>query len=129
MTTRTATCACGRLAVTCTGEPLMASLCHCLACQRRTGSSYGIGAFFAREAIAVSGAMRDYTRRGDSGFDVMFHFCPDCGSTVWWEPRRRPDLVAVAVGAFADPAFPAPTQSVNDQHRHPWVALPFSSKP
>ena len=128
MTTRIATCACGQLAVTCTGEPLMVSLCHCLACQRRTGSVYGIGAFFARDAVAVAGEIRDFTRSSDSGFDVTFHFCPNCGSTVWWEPKRRPDLVAVASGAFADPAFPAPTQSVNDRHRHFWVELPFPSR-
>jgi hypothetical protein len=123
MIERKAACACGRLTVICLGEPVSVSLCHCLACQRRTGSTYGIAAFFPRVAVTVSGAMRDFTRPSDSGFDVTHHFCPDCGSTVWWEPKRKPDLVAVASGAFADPQFPAPTQSVNEIHRHPWVAL------
>jgi hypothetical protein len=129
MIVRTAACACGQLTVTCSGEPLMVSLCHCRACQRRTGSTYGIGAFFPRAAIVVGGAMRDFIRPSDSGFDVTHHFCPDCGSTVWWEPARKPDLIAVASGAFADPQFPAPTQSVNERHRHTWVDLTFPSKP
>ena len=128
MTTRIAACACGQLTVTCTGEPVVVSLCHCLACQRRTGSTYGVAAFFTRDAVAVVGAMRDFTRTSDSGFDVAFHFCPDCGSTVWWEPARKPDLIAVASGAFADPHFPAPTQSVNEHHRHPWVGLQIPVK-
>jgi hypothetical protein len=128
MIRRKATCACGQLAVTCHGEPLAVSLCHCLACQRRTGSSYGVAGFFARDAVAVEGIMRDFTRPSDSGFDVTFHFCPDCGSTVWWEPKRKPDLIAVASGAFADPQFPAPTQCVNDSTRHPWVGVQVPTK-
>ena len=120
---RIATCACGQLTATCSGEPRFVSLCHCPACQRRTGSPYGTAAFFPREAVVISGAMTDFTRPADSGYDVVHHFCPRCGSTVWWEPRRMPDLIAVAVGAFADPTFPPPAQSVNDRHRHPWVDL------
>jgi hypothetical protein len=69
----------------------------------------------------MEGPSRCYTRPSDSGFAVESHFCPDCGSTVWWEPQRKPEQIAVAVGSFADPAFPAPTQAVYDECRHPWV--------
>src|SRR6478609_9664758 len=112
--TRTGTCACGQLRVSCAGEPLAVAVCHCLECQRRTGSPYGVGAFFARGNVAASGTSRAFRRVADSGFAVVFHFCPDCGSTVYWEPERKPELTGVAVGAFADPAFPAPSQSVFD---------------
>jgi hypothetical protein len=37
---RTATCACGQLQIVCTGEPMKVSACHCLECQRRTGSPF-----------------------------------------------------------------------------------------
>lgn len=121
MTKRVACCACGALTVECDGEPKLVSLCHCLECQRRTGSAYGIAAFFPRERIAAAGPTTDWSRPSDSGFEVVHHFCPTCGGTVWWEPTRLPHLVAVAVGAFADPAFPAPAQSVYVHHRHPWV--------
>jgi hypothetical protein len=124
MTTRIATCACGQLSVRCAGEPLSVSLCHCLECQKRTGSTYGIAAFFERSNVVTSGEVSDYSRPSDSGHEVMHHFCPRCGSTVYWEPRRKPDVVAVAVGAFADPAFPAPSKSVYLQHRHYWVTTP-----
>ena len=121
MTRRTASCACGGLQVHCSGEPGLVSLCHCRECQRRTGSTYGIAAFFTRENVTIEGAFSDWSRPSDRGFDVVHHFCPTCGGTVWWEPARLPDLVAVAVGAFADPSFPAPAQSVYIHHRHPWV--------
>ena len=69
----------------------------------------------------VAGDATAYTRPSDSGYTVTFYFCPHCGSTVYWEPRRKPEMVAVAVGAFADPAFPAPSQAVYAEHRHRWV--------
>nr|WP_163269830.1 GFA family protein [Chelativorans alearense] len=122
---RIATCTCGNLRVACAGEPEKVSLCHCLACQRRTGSTYGIAAFFRKEDVHVEGSSRRYARPSDSGFPVTFHFCPSCGSTVFWEPQRKPELLAVAVGAFADPAFPAPVQAVYAEHRHPWVEDPI----
>jgi hypothetical protein len=119
--TRVANCACGQLSVTCHREPTKVALCHCLECQKRTGSTYGIAAFFPRVDVEPRGDARQYTRTGDSGFAVVFHFCPNCGSSVYWEPRRAPDLIAVAVGAFADPDFPAPSLSVYTQRRHAWI--------
>jgi len=123
MIIRTATCSCGKIEIRCTGEPLRVSLCHCLACQRRTGSAFGIAAFFARDMVQTSGIPSRYRRPSDSGFDVVFHFCPDCGGTVFWEPQRIPDRIAVAVGAFAEPDFPAPDQAVYGRHRHGWFDL------
>jgi Uncharacterized conserved protein len=121
--TRVATWVCGSLRVTCSGEPRKVSLCHCPAYQRRSGSSYGIAAFFDRWAVQAEGSSRSYTRQSDRGFAVTFHFCPTCGSTFYWEPQRMPELVAVGVGSFADPGFPAPTQAVYDEFRHPWVDI------
>lgn len=118
---RSAGCDCGDLRVTCSAEPKLISLCHCLACQRRTGSPFGIAAFFNRSDVLVVGPCTAYERPSDSGFSVRFHFCPKCGSTVFWEPQRKPDMIAVAVGCFADPSFPEPTHSVNAQSRHSWV--------
>ena len=122
-TSRVATCACGQLSIRCLGEPTKVSLCHCLACQKRTGSTYGVAAFFSRKDVEPQGVTRNYVRQSDSGHPIMFHFCPDCGSTVFWEPERKPEAIAVAVGSFADPSFPAPTQSVWDEWRHTWVTF------
>ena len=123
MTERTASCACGALKVRCDGEPTKVSLCHCLSCQRRTGSTHSVAVFFRRENVAVEGETRRFRRPSDSGFDVVFHFCPTCGSNLLWEPGRLPDRVGVALGGFADPAFPKPTQQVYEDCRHPWITL------
>lgn len=125
MSVRPARCHCGDLELACSGEPAKVSLCHCLDCQRRTGSAFSIAAFYAREQVrVVRGTPGVYERSSASGHPVRFHFCPRCGSSVWWEPQRMPDLTGVAVGAFADPDFPRPQQAVWTRDRHAWLDLP-----
>ena len=128
MTNRTARCSCGQLSVICEGEPEKVSICHCNECRKRTGSAFGIAAFYPRSAVAISGDGKTFTRKAESGFDVVQHFCPRCGATVYWEPTRKPDMVAVAVGAFADPNFPAPDQAVQGDLAHDWLMFPPSIK-
>lgn len=124
MIQRRASCSCGELAVTCTDEPVRVSMCHCLACQRRTGSVFGVQARWPAGSVEIHGQATSYIRRGDSGSEITFRFCPRCGTTVYWTIDRDPQLVAVAVGAFADPNFVAPTLSVYETRRHAWVATP-----
>jgi hypothetical protein len=121
---REATCSCGQLRVRVRGEPLRISICHCRACQRRTGSVFGMQARFAREGATFAGSSTTWERTGDSGGTATFHFCSTCGAIAWWVFKGSPDVVAVPVGAFADPAFPAPRVSVYEECMHPWLRLP-----
>jgi hypothetical protein len=99
-------------------------MCHCLACQRRTGAVFGNQAWFEqRQVTEISGRSTTFVRASDCGRLVRFRFCPVCGSTVYWEADGFPGLVAVAVGSFADPTFPAPRHSVWERRRHHWVEV------
>ncbi|UJQ95604.1 GFA family protein [Mariluticola halotolerans] len=118
---REASCSCGDLRVTCQGEPELVSLCHCIECQKRTGSPFGIASFYPRQNIKVVGRYSSFARSSDQGFATTFHFCGNCGSTVFWEPSRKPHMIAVGVGSFGDPEFPGPTQEVHTDCRHGWV--------
>jgi hypothetical protein len=121
---REATCSCGALQLVATGEPVRVSVCHCLACQRRSGSAFAYQARFPREAVRTSGDAREYVRLSDEGEPRTFSFCPDCGATVWYRCASEPGLIAVPVGGFADPSFPPPTGSSWEERRHAWVTSP-----
>jgi len=123
MASRTASCCCGQLCVQVEGEPRGVGVCHCLACQRRTGSVFAALASFAAP-FKVIGKASEYLRTGDQGAQFLFRFCPVCGTTVFHTEVGSDKSVSVAVGAFADPLFPAPGVSVYDCRRHPWVRLP-----
>ena len=99
-------------------------MCHCLSCQRRTGSVFGVQARFDRDKMTVEGRSAEFVRVGDAAGRITSHFCPTCGSTVYWELDTIPGFVTVAVGAFADPRFPPPRVSVYEERRHSWAAMP-----
>ncbi|WP_343227507.1 GFA family protein [Rhodanobacter sp. DHB23] len=118
-----ASCSCGQLQARVSGAPVRVSVCHCLACQRRTGSVFGAQARFPRAAVTIVGTCTEYVRVGDEGSRATFAFCPRCGATVYYAGDDA-ETIAIPVGAFADPAFPAPTVSVYEERMHPWVHMP-----
>lgn len=120
---RTATCRCGQLRVECEGEPVRISVCHCLDCQQRSGSVFAAQARFPSYKVTITGEARDYVHIADSGNAASFHFCTSCGATLWYEGGGIPDTIAVPIGNFADPLFPAPAFSVWEERKHRWVAI------
>jgi hypothetical protein len=100
--TRTAHCSCGALRVEVSGEPDAVVACHCGECQRRTGSVFGVGAYFKKEHVQTEGPYNTHVRDAPEGRKVRNHFCPTCGTTVFWEADLRPDNIGVAVGTFGD---------------------------
>lgn len=123
MKERKASCTCGQLSLLVRGDPKGVTVCHCFACQARTGSTYGVQATFSSGMVAASGSATEYVRTGDAGSVIRYYFCPKCGSTVYYQIDDEP-VTVVPVGAFSDPGFPAPTCSVYEERMHQWVSLP-----
>jgi hypothetical protein len=122
---RTASCACGQLSVEVEGEPALVASCNCTQCQKRTGSVFGVSAYFPKDQVqAPHGRHTAATRSSDAGRSLEGHFCPDCGSTVFWFAEAFPHWVGLAVGCFADPDFPAPAVAVWVENKHHWVSFP-----
>ena len=122
--TRVATCWCGQAQAVCEGEPARVSVCHCLNCQQRSGSLFAAQARWPREQVTIEGPSTAWRRTGDEGTVGEFHFCPVCGTTVWYVAPVDGDTIAVATGAFRDPDFAKPQYSVYDSRRHRWLQIP-----
>jgi hypothetical protein len=120
--TRIARCCCGALRAEATGEPSRLSVCHCIECQRRTGSAFGVSTYFPKDQVRTEGPSKIYVRGSDSRRKIELHFCPDCGTSVFWYTEFLPDHIGIAFGTFADP-LPWPTASVWEATRHPWVTF------
>jgi hypothetical protein len=140
--TRTASCNCGQLRVTCTGpDPDRVVMCNCYLCQKKTGSPFSLQARFPNEQVKIEGKSTAWrfpiegakptpyrTCAGSDGIAtdsaadlVTSHFCPVCGSTVYYYRKSDPARTGVRVGAFADPTFPPPMGSGFEEYAHPWV--------
>jgi len=124
MPVRTASCSCGQLSAITSADPDRVSVCHCLACQRRTGSVFGAQARFPANSVTISGASKQFIRVGDAGSRTLFNFCPICGATVHYTTEGREEHIAIPVGAFAEPSFPGPIVSVYEERMHSWVQMP-----
>lgn len=97
-------------------------LCHCIDCQRRTGSVFGIQAWFPKDNVTVTrGTPKLFRRIAESGRQIDSRFCGDCGTTLWWTAEQRPDWIGVAAGTFADKTLPPPGFSSFERHRPDWT--------
>ncbi|HXS50531.1 MAG TPA: GFA family protein [Sphingomicrobium sp.] len=128
MTTRTASCRCGQLKVAVTGDPVRVSICHCLNCKKRSGSAFAVQARWPSAQVQIDGASQTFIKVADSGNRATFHFCPECGSDVYYEidgkfDDKFNDLIAVPLGAFDDPFFLTPAFSVWENRKHEWVEI------
>lgn len=127
--THVAKCHCGGVEIICAGDPDPVIVCHCLLCQRRTGSLFQVAAWFKQDLVKIHGTTKKYTRTtDDSGLPFTFNFCDICGTTIWWAPARLDgplkNKLAIAGGCFLEEGFPKPTISIYEKHRHSWVSLP-----
>jgi hypothetical protein len=118
-----AECNCGQLQAICVGEPDRVSVCHCLNCKRRTGSAFAWNASFPTEAVTPIGDFLSFSRATDTGRTNTYHFCPNCGSTVYYDVEMRPGTISVPAGAFASADFPKPTVQVFGQRRVEWCVI------
>jgi hypothetical protein len=123
MTKRSASCRCGQLKLTATGEPIRLSVCHCLNCKKRSGSAFAVQARWPAADVMIEGRSSVHDHAGDSGDLAHFHFCPDCGSDVYYVADAMPDLIAVPLGAFDDPFFGTPEYSVYEGRKLTWLEI------
>jgi hypothetical protein len=121
--TRVATCRCGALRATCTGEPGRISVCHCLNCQKRSGSAFAAQARWPDAQVNIEGEPHSWTCTAESGNRATFHFCPICSATIAYTSEGMPGVTAIPIGAFADPDFPSPRVSVYEERKHRWIAI------
>ena len=124
LTEHTASCRCGQLRAVAEGDPVRVSVCHCLACQKRTGSVFSTQARWPAECVEVAGVAKAWTRTADSVHATTYHFCPECGSTVYYGGGNYPELVAIPLGALDDPYIvDSPDYSVWEWRKHDWLEL------
>jgi hypothetical protein len=124
MTTRVASCRCGQLRATVTGEPVRVSVCHCLDCKKRSGSAFAVQARWPVDQCRTDGKSSTWSHRADSGNRIRHHFCPDCGSSLHYFIEGKFDgLVAIPLGAFDDPFFVSPRFSVWEERKSDWVEI------
>ena len=119
-------CLCGAVRYRVKNPPLQTSACHCTACQRRTGSAFGVGGYFKDGDVEMlRGTLKSYEHRSDETQRwLRFQFCPECGTTVTWTIEARPGMRAIGLGTFDDPKWLKVDRFGWFRSAQPWVIAP-----
>jgi hypothetical protein len=119
-------CLCGAVRYRVEGEPALSSVCSCTACQRRTGSAFGFGAYFKAEQVTILvGELRTYEHRSDETHRwLRFEFCTKCGTQVTWTAEALAGMRAVGVGTLDDPKWIKPKRFGWFRSAHSWLKPP-----
>ena len=118
-----AQCQCGQLTITSTADPDHVVACNCKACQHRTGAAFGVGLYIPKAHLTIAGEYNNWSRSSDSGRALTFHFCPTCGTNLFWTFEMRPDHMGIAYGCLTTPA-PVPERAIWAEAKHDWVEFP-----
>ena len=118
-------CGCGQVRYRIEGEPIMVHNCHCRLCQKQTGSTSVVNAFFEADRVALKGELTEHEFKGGSGRPHTICRCKACGTALWSYYGRLGRLsYGVRAGTFDDPDSVTPDVVVFTESKMPWVALP-----
>lgn len=117
-------CECGQLSISLSGEPDWVNACACRNCQKRSNGPLTLGLWFRRDRIlGTTGESQVFRRSTDKGNEAERHFCPRCGSTVFWFISLLPNRVGVNWGGTQQPTEIRPSQLVWSRSFPRWLEL------
>ena len=118
-------CACGAVRYSLETEPMFVHCCHCLHCQRQTGSAFVLNALIEAERVALRGSQPlPVAVPTDSGKPHRIFRCPTCQVAVWSEYGGRAQIRFVRIGTLDAPAALRPNVHIYVRSKQPWLSLP-----
>ena len=117
-------CSCGKVRYRLASAPMVVHCCHCLNCQRQTGSAFVINLLIEADRVELlSGEPQPVDVPRDDGSTQRIHRCPDCQVAVYSE-YGRPEVRFVRGGTLDEPSSVAPDVHIFTRSKLPWVTLP-----
>ena len=113
-------CQCGAVRYECTAEPLFTGNCHCRDCQRSTGSAYVPALAVPARALKITGDVKYYDSRADSGHTFSRGFCPNCGGRLFGKTSAMPRFMLITAGSLDDPSRFKPSMDFFTSSAQPW---------
>lgn len=121
----TARCACGRVTLVVQGRVRSMLMCACEDCQRATGTGHATVALVSLADVTITGETTSFARPAHSGATLTRWFCPICGTPLYAQSSRAPDLLMLPVGLFGpDASWFAPNQLIFARSHHDWDLIP-----
>lgn len=117
-------CQCGRIRYEVQAEPLTLYACHCTECQRQSASAFGMSMPVPRAAVTIlQGEPREWSRASESGREVICFFCGDCGTRLFHNLTRNPNITNIKPGTLDDTSWLKPVGNLWTRSAQQWVKL------
>lgn len=117
-------CACGEVRYRLTSAPMFVHSCHCLNCQRQTGTAFVLNMLIEASRVQLlGGAPTAVPVPRENGLHRIFR-CPTCQVAVWSEYGGRSEVLFVRAGTLDDPARVSPDVHIYTRSKLPWITLP-----
>lgn len=113
-------CSCGNIALTVREKPQMMVQCHCLDCQKTTGTGHTSNAYFSEEDVTIHGDATCHTVTADSGHEMVRCFCPVCGSRMFGYNGQKPGTISIPVGCLDNNSWFSPQVVLYASKREDW---------
>ena len=118
-------CLCAAIRYRVNDEPITLYACHCTDCQRQTGAGFALSMIVPRRGLELlRGAPRHYAVDTPEGLRKCGAFCGDCGSRLWGEPPKFPQLAVVRPGNLDDTKWFRPVGHIWTASAQPWIPIP-----
>ena len=123
-------CSCGAVRYRLTAEPMFTHCCHCLNCQRQTGSAFVINLLLEADRVEmIAGEPQPVDVPRDDGSTQRIHRCPTCRVALWSHyPGSGPAIAFVRVGTLEEPGRLPPDIHIYVSSKLPWLVLPADAR-
>jgi len=113
-------CLCGAVRYSGEADPQFQVKCYCTDCRKTSAAGHAAMMGFARDAISVRGAVKEYRSKADSGADVTRAFCPKCGAGVFAANSSMPQMIFLRASTLDDPNLFSPQLAVYASRAPSW---------
>jgi hypothetical protein len=116
-------CRCGKVTYSSSADPVFTGVCHCVNCQKSSGSAFGVVVAVPAASLTITGTTTRFSDAGDSGSPTHREFCPACGSTIAQSADVMAGITMLPAGTLDDASWVKPAMQIYCDSAQPWVAL------
>ena len=113
-------CLCGAVRYECSAEALFMGNCHCRDCQKASGGAYDPAIGLPAAALKITGNVKYYDVKADSGNSLSRGFCSECGARLLAKSSAMPDFAMISAGSLDDPSQYKPSMDIFTSRAQPW---------
>ena len=115
---------CGNVKYTSASAPAMTAVCHCIDCQKQSGSALSINVGLPEDEISFTGELKLVVTSGiESGKKINRYFCPNCGSPLYSAAEVMPGMIFLKAGTLDDTSWVKPDMNFWCATAQPWVSI------